>query len=128
MERPFGDILRSIRRKKTKIMYGGTTIAELMQYFRKTEGIHPKFEKLSRRVQYYKEQKEGVGSMSDVVEEYAKKYAKEYAKREIKETQKESAIRLFREGASLEMAGRVMPELSKKELEELQKQALEPQQ
>jgi len=42
-----------------------------MQYFKHSKGFHPKFKKLSERVNYLKETNEGVNEMCDIVEEYA---------------------------------------------------------
>lgn len=47
-----------------------TTIAELMQYFKKSEGVHPKFKKLCDRVDYYKYEGKGVKIMATLFEQY----------------------------------------------------------
>ena len=49
----------------------GSDIAQLMQYFKNSNGIHPLFPKLSKQIHYYKEIPEGVNNMVDVWEEYA---------------------------------------------------------
>ena len=54
----------------------GTEIAKLMQYFKKSAGVHQKFQKLSKRVQYFKESQKGVTEMCELVEEYAKNMQK----------------------------------------------------
>ena len=54
----------------------GTEIAKLMQYFKKSTGVHQKFQKLSNRVQYFKESQKGVTEMCELVEEYAKNMQK----------------------------------------------------
>ncbi|WP_251209557.1 Rpn family recombination-promoting nuclease/putative transposase [Acetatifactor aquisgranensis] len=51
----------------------GSDIAELMQYFKNSTGKNNKFPKLSDRVCHFKESKEGVDAMTQVVEEYANK-------------------------------------------------------
>lgn len=47
----------------------GTDISKLMQYFRRSTGSHPGFERLSNQVRFFKETNEGVLSMSEVVQE-----------------------------------------------------------
>ena len=47
-----------------------TTIAELMQYFKESKGIHEKFIKLCNRVAYYKYEREGVKIMATLFEQY----------------------------------------------------------
>lgn len=74
-------------------------IAKLMQYMANTKGECSEFPRLSARVKYFKEEQEGVKSMSKAVEEYAK----ERAMREVVEAAEESAENLFRNGASLEL-------------------------
>lgn len=54
----------------------GTEIAKLMQYFKKSTRVHQKFQKLSNRVQYFKESQKGVTEMCELVEEYAKNMQK----------------------------------------------------
>ena len=44
-----------------------------MQYFKNSTGKNNKFPKLSERVFYFKESKEGAEVMTQVVEEYANK-------------------------------------------------------
>ena len=61
-------------------MDDGSDIAELMQYFKHSKGFHPKFKKLSERVNYLKETNEGVNEMCDIVEEYADAKVAEQAK------------------------------------------------
>lgn len=55
----------------------GSLIAELMQYIKHTNGKNEKFLRLSDRVSYFKEQKEGVTDMCELIETYAEKRAKE---------------------------------------------------
>ena len=45
-------------------------------YFKKSTGVHQKFQKLSNRVQYFKESQKGVTEMCELVEEYAKNMQK----------------------------------------------------
>ena len=54
----------------------GTEIAKRMQYFKKSAGVHQKFQKLSNRVQYFKESQKGATEMCELVEEYAKNMQK----------------------------------------------------
>ena len=49
----------------------GTDISELMSLFLQKEVNDPKFPKLSNRVNYLKNNQEGVRAMCDVVERYA---------------------------------------------------------
>ena len=67
-----------------------SNIAQLMQYFKNSNGIHPLFPKLSSQIHYYKETPEGVTTMGDVWEEYAdEKVAKQ---------SKNAAMFLLKEG------------------------------
>ena len=92
----------------------GSDIAELMQYFMNSNGYHPKFEKLSKRVQYFKEQQEGVSSMSSVIEDYANKVANE---RETK-----AAAIMLKEGVPIEIILKALPSLSLDFIRQLQQQ------
>ncbi len=67
----------------------GSDIAQLMQYFKNSTGIHPLFEKLSSQVYYYKESPEGVNGMASVFDE-----VREEA---LNEGRKEMAIALLKE-------------------------------
>ena len=58
----------------------GSDIAQLMQYFKNSSGIHPLFEKLSSQVYYYKESPEGAKHMGNVFDEYAEERITEQAK------------------------------------------------
>ena len=110
----------------------GTKIAELMQYFKKSVGEHQKFLKLSRRVQYFKESQEGVTTMCELVEEYAKNYAEEYAKKyaeeEVKkavsETEIKTALSMLKNGISVELVVKSLPSLSEQFVKGLQAQLL----
>jgi len=48
----------------------GSDIAELMQYFKDSSGMHDKFAKMSNRVNYFKHEKEGVKIMASLFEKY----------------------------------------------------------
>ena len=72
----------------------GSDIAELMQYFKHSKGFHPKFKKLSERVNYLKETNEGVNEMCDIVEEYADKKANA----KVAEQARSAAMFLLKEG------------------------------
>ncbi len=72
----------------------GSDIAELMQYFKNSTGKNNKFPKLSDRVYYFKESKEGADAMTQIVEEYANK--------KVLERDKETAKSLLQNGASVE--------------------------
>ena len=49
----------------------GTLIAELMQSFENSNGINPKFEKLSYRVEQFKNDETEMTTMASVFDEYA---------------------------------------------------------
>ena len=53
----------------------GTLVAELMQYFENSNGINPKFEKLSYRVEQFKNDETEVTTMTSVFDEYAEERA-----------------------------------------------------
>ena len=83
-----------------------------MQYFENSNGINPNFEKLSNRVEQFKESKEGVTSMSSVFEEYAQ------------EREKAAAVRLLKEGATIEFVVKILPSLSIDEVKQLEQDVL----
>jgi predicted transposase/invertase (TIGR01784 family) len=58
----------------------GTLVAELMQYFENSNGINPKFEKLSYRVEHFKNDENEVTTMASVFDEYAQERVAEQAK------------------------------------------------
>ena len=96
----------------------GSDIAELMQYFMNSNGYHPKFEKLSKRVQYFKEQQEGVSSMSSVIEDYAKEYAKE----ENIKMATNAAVFMLKKGIAPKEIAEILPSLSLDFIRQLQQQ------
>ncbi len=56
-------------------------IAELMQFFKKSDGMNRRFEKLCKRVDYFKHEKEGARIMATLFDEYvAEELAEERAK------------------------------------------------
>ena len=75
----------------------GSDIAQLMQYFKNSTGIHPLFPKLSKQIHYYKETSEGVNTMVDVWEEYAEKRANELANKIANELANERANEIANE-------------------------------
>ena len=87
----------------------GSDIAQLMQYFKNSTGIHPLFQKLSSQIHYYKETPEGVNTMTDVWEEYADQKVAEQAK--------EMAISLLKEKV---FNNEKIAELTKLPLEEIE--------
>ncbi|MBR6755680.1 MAG: PD-(D/E)XK nuclease family transposase [Peptococcaceae bacterium] len=98
----------------------GTDISELMQYFLDSKAeINPKFEKLSKRVVYYKETNKGVDNMSSVFEEYAEKYAEKYVEKAKEEKDYTTAINMLKENASIEFIAKVIPTLSLEKIKEL---------
>lgn len=93
----------------------GTDIAELMQYFKNSIGKNDKFPRLSDRVSYFKNSKEGVDAMTQVVEDYFKKRMSE----QISEHDKETARLLLQNGASVELVKKSFPALSVEFIETL---------
>ena len=89
-----------------------------MQYFMISNGYHPKFEKLSKRVQYFKEQQEGVSSMSSVIEDYAKEYAKE----ENIKMATNAAVFMLKKGIAPKEIAEILPSLSLDFIRQLQQQ------
>ena len=85
----------------------GTEIAKRMQYFKKSTGVHQKFQKR-------------VTEMCELVEEYAKKYAEE----EVKKAKIKTALNLLQNGASVELVVKSLPSLSEQFVRELQAQLL----
>lgn len=92
----------------------GSDIAELMQYFKNSTGRNNKFPKLSDRVYYFKESKEGSDAMTQVVEEYANK--------KVLERDKETAKSFLQNGASVELVKKSIPTLSVEFIEKLRRQ------
>ena len=100
----------------------GTDISELMQYFLDSKAeINPKFEKLSKRVVYYKETNVGVDNMSSVFEEYAEIRVQKAVKEAVKENDCTTAINMLKENAPIEFIAKVLPSLSIEKIKELQK-------
>lgn len=85
-------------------------IAELMQYFKKSIGEHENFQKLCNRVKYYKESQKGVDEMCQLVEDYAK------------EMLMDSIINLLKNGVSVDVIAKSMPNIPRKVIEELNEQ------
>lgn len=56
----------------------GTLVSALLQFFLATSSSHTAFPKLSERIQYFKEQKEGIKHMSEVVERLIEQKKKEW--------------------------------------------------
>jgi len=82
----------------------GTEIAELMQFFKKSSGMNKKFEKLCDRVDYFKQEKEGVKIMATLFEQYV---AEERAEERAEEQKRgiRSTVKMCRKfGQSYEMA------------------------
>ena len=90
----------------------GSDIAQLMQYFKNSNGIHPLFKKLSSQIYYYKETPKGVSEMVDVWEEYAD----EKVNAKTKEMAIEMAIALIKKNI---MSLAEIAELTKLSIEEI---------
>jgi hypothetical protein len=93
----------------------GSDIAELMQYFRKSVGEHENFMKLCKRVKYFKESQEGVASMCQVMEEYAKKVSDE----KLKAKDIQTATNFLKNGASVSLVATSIENLTLEDVEEL---------
>ena len=91
-------------------------IAELMQYFKDSNGEHENFMKLCNRVKYFKESKEGVSEMCQLVEDYAKEYNKNSDIQKI--------IILFKNGGTMDLALKMFSNFSVEEIEKIQKESL----
>lgn len=89
----------------------GSDIAELMRYFKNSTGSNNKFPKLSNRIKYFKESKEGADTMTQIVEDYAN--------RRILERDKETAKSLLQNGVSAELVMKSIPTLSAEFIEKL---------
>ena len=94
----------------------GTLVAELMQYFENSNGINPKFEKLSYRVEQLKNDETEVTTMTSVFDEYAEEVALERVN--------EAIIRLLKAGASIELVLKAFPSLSIDDIQKLQQKEL----
>ena len=94
----------------------GTLVAELMQYFENSNGINPKFEKLSYRVEQLKNDETEVTTMTSVFDEYAEEVAQERVN--------EAIIRLLKAGASIELVLKAFPSLSIDDIQKLQQKEL----
>ena len=92
----------------------GSDIAELMQYFKNTEGENRKFPRLSNRVKYFRESQKGENYMALAFDEYVQKT--------ITEHDKELARNLLQNGASSELVRKSIPTLSPDDIEELSEQ------
>ena len=109
----------------------GSDIAELMQYFINSSGYNENFKAVCNRVNYLKEVKEGVNSMSSVIEQYAQRYheekmrdanvIEEYKNKCVNEELNIAAEKMLKEGIALETIARVLPSLSTETLQQLQK-------
>ena len=84
-----------------------------MNYMADSNGYHPVFKKLSKKVQYFKESQKGVNEMGNVFEEYHNERMNE----ELLAT----AEKMLHEGLSLETIARILPSLSTETLSQLQK-------
>lgn len=92
----------------------GSDIAELMQYFKNSTGQNSKFPKLSDRVKYFKESKEGADAMTQVVEEYASQ--------KVLERDKETAKSLLQNGVPADVIIKSIPTISMEFIEKLYRQ------
>ena len=86
----------------------GTLVAELMGYFENSNGINPNFEKLSYRVEQFKNDENEVTTMASVFDEF----------------EKSVAIQLLKEGIPAEKIANAIPSLSIEELKQLEQEEL----
>lgn len=95
-------------------------VAGLMRIFKEPDAYDFKrFPKVSKRKKQFKESEGGDETMCDLVENYAKKKATEEAVKEAKD----SALRLFQNGANYELVRASIVLLSDEELQEIYKKA-----
>ena len=90
-------------------------VAELMEFFKNSQGQNDKFHRLTNRVHELKNNESEVNTMCKLVEDFAKEYAKEYAK----EQAKEMICGLVRKGALSPEIGAEQLELSMEDFYEL---------
>jgi predicted transposase/invertase (TIGR01784 family) len=102
-----------------------TTISELMQYFRNSTGTNDKFKRISNRVNYFKESKEGVKIMCELVDNYAKEYADIKVKEAKKETTLQIVINMIKKGTSNKDILDCIPSFTLEEIETLRQQSLQ---
>ena len=139
---PFGEhqaayhVQRSLAKSKTAVYNGineiyvntasndGTLVAELMQYFENSNGIHPKFEKLSYRVEHFKNDETEVTTMASVFDEYAQEVAEKVSQERVAEQAKEAILRMLKEGANIEFIARIFPSFSIEDIKQLQQNEL----
>ena len=62
--------------------------------------------------------------MSSVIERYAEEYAQQYHEERVTEREKTAAIRLLKEGASVELVAKVFPSFSIEDIKQLQQNEL----
>ncbi len=139
---PFGEhhaayhVKRSLAETETTVYNGineiyvntaakdGTLIADLMQYFENSNGINPKFEKLSYRVEQFKNDETEVTTMASVFDEYAQEVAEKVSQERMAEQAKEAVLRMLKEGASIEFIAKIFPSFSMDEIKKLEQNEL----
>ncbi len=94
----------------------GTLVAELMQYFEDSNGINPKFEKLSYHVEQLKNDETEVTTMASVFDEYAQEVAAEQAKT--------AAVHLLKKGVPAKVISEALPSLSIEDIRQLEQEEL----
>ena len=98
---------------------GNDAIGRLMHDFSCTNSNDMNYKELAKKARYFKEEKEGVASMSQILEDMRNEVAKETAKA----TAKETAERMIKIGKmSLDEIATYVPTLSIDELKELEEQ------
>lgn len=93
----------------------GTKLSELMKCLMQVRVDNSNFPQLTKMVRYFKEDKEGVSEMCQIVEEYAQ----EVAQREIMLVAEKNARRFFVNGVSYEVVRDSITEVSPKRLREI---------
>lgn len=89
----------------------GSRIAKLMRYMADTKGECAEFPRISKRVKYFKEEREGVEKMCKAVEEYARERAEKAAE--------ETAKKLFVHGVSVEVVMASILELTHERIQQI---------
>lgn len=102
----------------------GSDVAQLMRIFKERDTYDfKKFPRVSGRKKQFKESKGGSEPMCDLVENYARECAEEAAKeatkKATKQTERNSALRLFQNGADYELVRASITSLSDEELQKL---------
>ena len=89
-----------------------------MQFFKKSVGEHPKFQKLCNRVKYFKETQKGADLMCQNIEEYVAE--------KVKQNEVKMATRLLESGVSVDLVAKSTSTLTYDFIVELSKRTVVP--